>query len=145
MTMPFQAQRTGQRGFTLTEVMTAGAIIGTLLRLAFPAYNNSVRKSRRADAKTALLDLAQREERYMSTANVYSTSAPALGYSAGSAFPMPVLTGSTSYYTLSVTVGTPATTFTATAAPSGDQLKDKCGTFTLKQDGSQGASASDCW
>ena len=154
MTMPFNAPRRGQRGFTLIELMIAVAIIGILLRLAFPAYQNSVMKSRRADAKTALLDLAQREERYLSTANQYTTSAPALGYASGStvtnAAPMTIQNGASTFYTIEVaTSGT--TAFIATAKPTGGQLaKDtQCANFIIDNTGKQTisgtGSATDCW
>jgi len=153
MNMPLQATRAEQRGFTLIELMIAVAIIGILLRLAFPAYQNSVMKSRRADAKTALLDLAQREERYMATTNTYTTSAPALGYAAGttitSGSPMTVQNGSASFYTLEV--ATSGATFTATARPTGPQLaKDtQCANFIIDNTGRQTISgtgnATDCW
>ena len=147
--------RRAQRGFTLIELMITAAIIGILAAVAYPAYNSSVRKSRRADAKTALLDLAQREERFMSTANVYSDKPADLGYPGGTKFPMDIVSGSKAYYTLSVTATaptatTPAWTFSGTATPIGDQLKDKCGSFAIDQRGVQtvggaGATAADCW
>ncbi len=156
MTDTFHACRR-LRGFTLIELMIVVAIVGILVAVALPAYNQSVRKSRRADAKTALLDLAQREERFNSTANQYSGTATALGYPTGTAFPISVLTGTTAYYTISITPADPtksfpANDFIATAAPvSGtSQATDTCGSYTLTNTGVQGvtggtSSAADCW
>ncbi len=156
MNMPLQSRRHGQLGFTLIELMIAVAIIGILMKLAYPAYANSVKKARRSDAKTALVDLAQREERYLSTANVYTTSAPAMGYSSTStvttAAPMNIVSGSTAVYQMSVVVPTSApTTFTATATRINSQTADtQCGDFTITNTGLQGvanatSAAADCW
>jgi len=149
MNLPNPARR-AQRGFTLIELMIVVAIIGILAAVAYPAYNSSVRKSRRADAKTALLDLAQREERFMSTGNTYSKTPSQLGYPTGTAFPMNILSGSKSYYTMDVTYDSAKPTlFKATATPTGDQTKDKCGSFSIEQSGAQTvggtAAAADCW
>ena len=154
MTLSIHAGRRHARGFTLIEMMITVAIIGILVAVAFPAYNQSVVKSRRSDAKTALLDLAQREERYLSTANQYTTSAPLLGYGTSATLPVSVMSGSASYYQLAVTVPTSApTTFSATATPTGVQAtKDtQCATYGLTQTGAQSvtgtssASPGDCW
>jgi type IV pilus assembly protein PilE len=156
MNMPLPSRRARQQGFTLIELMIAVAIIGILMRLAYPIYNQSVVKSRRSEAKTALLDLAQREERYMATTNQYTDSAPALGFAASAtvtvAAPMTVSVGTASNYTLDVSVpASSPTTFTATARPTGTQkTKDlQCGNYTLDNTGKQGvfgtSSASDCW
>jgi type IV pilus assembly protein PilE len=56
-------------GFTLIELMTTILVGSILLAIAIPSYNAQTQKSRRTEAKTALLDLASREERYNSTYN----------------------------------------------------------------------------
>ena len=45
------------RGFTLVELMIVIVIVAILLAVALPSYQNSVQKGRRADAKSALLDV----------------------------------------------------------------------------------------
>lgn len=148
-------------GFTLIELMIAVAIVGILVRLAYPVYTQSVLRSHRTDAKSALLDLASREERYFSTANAYTDQAPTLGYASTAtvtpAAPMQILSGSTAYYQMSVVFSAPSAsnanwTFTATAAPIGNQTNDSCGSYTISNTGAQGisggtgsATAASCW
>ena len=59
------------RGFTLMELMIVVAIIGILAGIAYPTYQDSVRKSRRADAEAVLLELAQWMERFYTENNRY--------------------------------------------------------------------------
>ncbi len=142
-----------QSGFTLIELMVALVIVGVLVAIAVPSYYDKVLKSHRVEAKTALVDLAGREERFFNTNNTYSQTPSDLGYGATAAtFPMTIGSG---YYTVSVAftpysagppVVLPAYTITATAI--GNQLKDtNCTSFTLTSTGVQTSlpNTSNCW
>ena len=47
-------------GFTLVELMITVVILAIVVSIAMPSYSVQVRKSRRTEARTALLDLAGR-------------------------------------------------------------------------------------
>jgi len=99
------------RGFTLIELMIVVVIATILLSIAIPSYQQQIRQSRRTEAKTAILDLASREERFLSTNPTgYTVVAANLGYGA-----LPTVIGS-GYYTM--TVCSPACAPSAAAAPS---------------------------
>ncbi|MDE2394704.1 MAG: prepilin-type N-terminal cleavage/methylation domain-containing protein [Burkholderiales bacterium] len=134
-------------GFTLIEMMVVVAVAAILAAIAYPSYLKQVSKSRRSDAKSALLDLAAREETYFSTNNVYTNTASNLGYS--SAFPLQVSSGSAAYYQINVTAAS-STAFSLSATPIGNQAGDACGTYTLNQLGAQSNTgntlvSSSCW
>lgn len=52
------------RGFTLSELMVAMTIIGILLAVAAPSYNEYLVRARRGSAKAVLLEIASRQEQY---------------------------------------------------------------------------------
>lgn len=58
-------------GFSLIELMIVVAVIGILAAVAYPSYTDSVLKGRRAQARTALVELLQQQERYMTQRNCY--------------------------------------------------------------------------
>jgi type IV pilus assembly protein PilE len=147
-------------GFSLIELMIVVVIATILAAIAIPSYNSQIRKSRRTEAKTALADLASREERYFATQNVYTNDPVALKYVASGAWPVSI----GNYYSISsvavtqaaasptaTTPGTYILQITPTAGST--QLKDaSCQTFQVDQTGKQtsldsgGAdSTASCW
>jgi type IV pilus assembly protein PilE len=147
-------------GFTLIELMIVVVVLGILASITYPNYMESVRKSRRADAKGALMGFANAMERHFTETNSYCNAAATTVGSCTDATGVPKTSiyssqspvdGGTAFYNLRVGSAT-ATTFTLTAAPTGPQTGDKCGTLTLAHTGAKGITGqatgitvADCW
>jgi type IV pilus assembly protein PilE len=143
------------RGFTLVELMVTVVVAAILFAIAIPTYTSQIQKSRRTDARSALLDLAGRDERFFSVATNYTPAATQLGYTA---FPQTIGNG---YYQVKVDAPDPSLTglaattpsFVATATTIGGQVKDTaCATMTVdhlgqhkSKDASGADSSTTCW
>jgi len=141
-----------QRGFTLVELVIVMLVAAILTAIAVPMYLNQVRESRRTDARSALLDLAGREERYFATNSAYTASSVTLGYTTtaqGNVWPQTVGSG---YYQIgapNVAAGPPPS-YSITATPIGTQTADTaCASLTVTSTGAETStgtgSASTCW
>lgn len=62
-------------GFTLIELMIVVAIVALLAAVAYPAYTDSVLKGKRGQGRTALMDMLQQQERYLSQSGSYMSFA----------------------------------------------------------------------
>ncbi|MDO9074149.1 MAG: type IV pilin protein [Rubrivivax sp.] len=63
------------QGFTLIEMMIAVAIVAVLASIAFPAFQDSIRKGRRADAFAGLTAVQQAQERWRANNPSYASNA----------------------------------------------------------------------
>ncbi|MFU6244192.1 type IV pilin protein [Pseudomonas paraeruginosa] len=131
-----------EKGFTLLEMMIVVVLIGILLGIAIPSYQNYVIR-----AQALLSDAAARQERY------YSQN-PGVGYTNDVA-KLGMSSANSPNNLYSLTIATPtSTTYTLTATPINSQTRDKtCGKLTLNQLGERGAAGktgndstvNDCW
>jgi type IV pilus assembly protein PilE len=118
-------------GFTLIELLIAVAVIGILAAVAYPSYQDYVRRGNRSAAQTFMMTISQRQEQYLLTNRSYATTVAALSLTQP-----PETVGK---YTFNIsTTGTPPTGYVVSAAPQGSQaVAGKFGTLTLSSDGTK--------
>ncbi len=137
-----------QQGFTLIELSIVVAIIGLLVMIAFPSYQSSVVKSRRAEAKASLTALAQHQESYfVEHGNRYASSLLGAGgllekSPLGFIVEGDAVFSENKYYKLEVAEGA-GTRYQLNAIPVGSQDEGErklglCHTLTLNSAGQKG-------
>lgn len=133
-----------QGGFTLLELMIVIVIMGILVAVAVPSYQESVRRSNRKAGAACLLELSQFAERY------YTTNLTYVG------LPAPAANGCVAdlagRYVFGAPTGVTATTYSYTATAAGVQLADaKCMNLGINQTGAKtvsgtnSAAPNECW
>lgn len=121
-------------GFTLIEVMIVVAIIGILATFALPAYQEYIRRGKRAEARADVLRAEGWLERFNTENNSYANTAGANANTAFSArFTTVPSTGGAANYNISLVVT--ATTYAVTATPTGSMAGDICGAYNKTNSG----------
>lgn len=120
------------RGFTIVEIIIAVAIIGILMAIALPAYQEQMRKGRRADAQAFLADVANKQQQYILDARTYALGATAL--TDLKAQPSQTVSD---FYAVTVTPGAPTIppSFTVTATPIAGKAQELDGTLSINEKG----------
>ena len=134
--------RNKMRGVTLIELVVVVAIVALLATIAIPSYRQFLLRSHRAEAKSALLNLAAAQEKFYLQNNTYTdalVAAPPAGLGL-------LATTENGYYTITIANDADAEIFTATATAAGGQADDTdCATFTINQAGARTATSDSCW
>lgn len=141
-------------GFTLIELMITVAVIGVLAAIAYPSYQDYVKRGRRADAMGELQQAVAAMERYFTVNGSYT------GATAGATGTIPnrlPRTG-TKHYDISLTLtpaSDPRTGFVIRATPASGSPQAKDGMFDIdhtgrkrwdeNHDGSFGGGTEDNW
>jgi type IV pilus assembly protein PilE len=132
-------------GFTLIELMIVVAVIAILAAIAYPSYQDSVRKSRRGQAKADMVEYAALAERFRTVNNTYLTAGAVTFTLPSTQSPREV--GAQAHYKLALTTQTDDA-FTITATAQGGQTKDRCGNLSITSAGVKKNTAgtlSECW
>ena len=149
MTVDRQARYPAREsGFTLIELMVVVAVIAILVGIAYPSYQDAVRKGHRGQAKADLVELAQRAERHRTVTGSYA------GFAIAAPDNQSPRQGTARYTIARADDRTDPAVFRLTATPTGAQASDtRCGTLILDQLGRKtiGGTPSptgvdaDCW
>lgn len=140
-------------GFSLPELLVVLGITGILALLAYPSFQGSLRKARRADALAAAMELQLAQEKLRSSCPFYAQQLGAASHCGASAAQTVVQAASLSregYYRLSIQAGSAsAQAYTAVLEAQGLQAADTdCSHLLLVRSAEQPVPArlpSACW
>lgn len=117
-----------QRGFTLMELMIVVAVIGILSMIAYPNYQQFLKKGRRAAAQTHLMEIALQQQQYLLDARTYATDLTTLN--------MTTPNDVASFYQITITASDgPPPSFTITATPISGSVQASDVTLSIDQTG----------
>lgn len=140
------------RGFTLIELMIVVAIVAILASVAYPAYTSSILKGKRAEARAALTELMQQQERYMTQNNTYLAFSNTAGTTNPASVPFKTYSGDSavnpSYYLSASVCGALNINECVTVSAAPVQSDPEVGTLQILSSGTKtctGTRPAVCW
>jgi type IV pilus assembly protein PilE len=120
----------GVKGFTLMELMITVAILGIIVAVAFPSYQQHVVKSNRAAAQAFMMEVADRQKQYLLDARAYAPDLATLNVT-------PPANVARFYGTPAIAIVNTPPGFTVTATPLSGTSQSSDGALTLDSNGTK--------
>ena len=127
-------------GFTLIELAITMVVLAILAAIAYPMYQDQLRKGRRGAAQSFLVETANRQQQYLLDARGYAVGSAAL-----TSLNLTVPGDVSPFYTITVLPAEPTVppTYTLTATPTGTQVGDDV--LTLDHQGNKTRAGVPGW
>ncbi|MFT7286851.1 MAG: type IV pilus assembly protein PilE [Halieaceae bacterium] len=132
-------------GFSLIELMIVLVVLGILVAVAVPSYRNSIARSQRVDAQSALLGFSQAMERFFTQNYTFEGAAAggnATGIPLGTVFSAVAPIDGDAIYNLSITAADDSG-YTLRATPVANGPQDGDGFLQLDSLGRRGWDRND--
>jgi type IV pilus assembly protein PilE len=133
------------KGFTLIEVMIVVVVLAILMAVAYPSYQDHLRKGRRADAQTFMTEVANRQNQFLLDNRNYAVNIADMSVANALTITTPATVSR--YYVVSV--GPAAVTvppsFTITATPVAGSTQVSDGVLTLTHEGAKTRNGQPGW
>ena len=122
--------------------MIAVVIVGILATIAYPSYQDHLRKSRRSAAQSLMMDVAARQQQYLIDARTYAGGTGALG-----ALNLAVPGDVSRFYTVAIDPAAPTLppSYTITATPIAGSAQVPDGVLTLDHQGAKTRDGQPGW
>lgn len=132
--------RSFSKGITLIELMIVVAVVGILAAIAYPSYQDQLRKAARAAAQGFMLDIMNRQQQYYLDQRSFAS---AIG-SGGLGLTTPKETEGRYTYAINTALpAAPPPCYTITATATGSQTPD--GNLTLDCKGNKTRAGNSGW
>ncbi|HEY0964050.1 MAG TPA: type IV pilin protein [Pseudomonadales bacterium] len=135
-TRPMNLRYSRATGFTMIELLITVAILGLLAMVAYPSYQDSVMRTRRADGIAAALAVQVAQEKFRANCPFYAQTlgtTNTCGANAGASTVRADTGSSEGFYTLSIVAASASgNSYTISVAPTGVQAADTtCAPMTI--------------
>ena len=134
--------RASSRGFTLIELLVSMTVLAIIAAIAYPSYQDHMRKGRRAAAQAFLVEAGSRQQQYLLDARSYAVGAGAIA-----SLNLTVPADVTPFYTVTVdpAVATNPPTYRILATPIAGSLQAPDGALTLDHEGNRTRAGNAGW